>query len=150
MYIDVDYLYLMHMNGLSVTYCAVIRPIYYQHAYVAFIARNPDGCSISPHPPTHTHTHTHTRTPSVVIVVMFLYSILFPIHQIIFPCHFSVHIIIVSCCFPNPHCYVFPPSVTTPSLWPLLPTWISNYMTRKLWDEINYPFLNFNSCTAKV
>ena len=27
---------------------------------------------------------------------------------------------------------------------------ISNYMPRKVWDEITYSFLNFNSCTVEV
>ena len=31
-----------------------------------------------------------------------------------------------------------------------IPAWISNYMTRKVWDEITYPFLNFNGCTVEV
>ena len=40
--------------------------------------------------------------------------------------------------------------------WPLLlawftliPAWISNHVHHKLWDEINYPFINFNGCTVK-
>ena len=32
----------------------------------------------------------------------------------------------------------------------LIPVWISNYMLAKLWDEITYPFLNFNGCTVEV
>ena len=32
----------------------------------------------------------------------------------------------------------------------LILAWISNYMPRKVWDEITYPFLNFNSCTVEV
>ena len=44
-------------------------------------------------------------------------------------------------------------------LWPLLLTWInfnpsmvwiSDYMPRKVWDEIAYSFLNFNSTTVEV
>ena len=41
-------------------------------------------------------------------------------------------------------------------LWPLLltwinfTTWISNYIHYKVWDEIIYPFLNFNGCTVEV
>ena len=27
----------------------------------------------------------------------------------------------------------------------LIPAWISNYMPIKVWDEITYPFLNFNA-----
>ena len=29
-------------------------------------------------------------------------------------------------------------------------TWISNHMTSKMWDEITFPFLNFNGCTVEV
>ena len=32
----------------------------------------------------------------------------------------------------------------------LIPAWISNYTHYKLWDEITYPFLNFNGCTIEV
>ena len=32
----------------------------------------------------------------------------------------------------------------------LIPAWISNHMPRKVWDEITYPFLNFNGCTVGV
>ena len=32
----------------------------------------------------------------------------------------------------------------------LIPAWISNYMPGKVWDEIIYPFLNFNGCTVEV
>ena len=32
----------------------------------------------------------------------------------------------------------------------LIPTWMSNRMPSKLWDEITYPFLNFNGCTVDV
>ena len=32
----------------------------------------------------------------------------------------------------------------------LIPAWISNHMPGKVWDEITYPFLNFNSCTVEV
>ena len=28
--------------------------------------------------------------------------------------------------------------------------WISNYIHYKVWDEITYPFLNFNGCTVEV
>ena len=43
--------------------------------------------------------------------------------------------------------------------WPVLltridfnmnPTWISNYIACKVWDEITYPFPNFNGCTIDV
>ena len=30
------------------------------------------------------------------------------------------------------------------------PTGISNYMHCKVWDEITYPFINFNGCTVEV
>ena len=32
----------------------------------------------------------------------------------------------------------------------LISAWISNYVTYKVWDEITYPFLNFNGCTVEV
>ena len=32
----------------------------------------------------------------------------------------------------------------------LIPAWTSNHMPHKVWDEITYPFLNFNSCTVEV
>ena len=32
----------------------------------------------------------------------------------------------------------------------LIPAWISNHTPSKVWDEITYPFLNFNSCTIEV
>ena len=32
----------------------------------------------------------------------------------------------------------------------LIPAWISNYVHFKMWDEITYPFLNFNGTTIKV
>ena len=32
----------------------------------------------------------------------------------------------------------------------LIPAWISNYMPGKMWDEITYPFLNFNGATVEV
>ena len=32
----------------------------------------------------------------------------------------------------------------------LIPAWISNYMPGKVWDEITYPFLNFNGYTDEV
>ena len=35
-------------------------------------------------------------------------------------------------------------------LGPLLLTWISNYIHHNVWDEITYPFLNFNSATVEV
>ena len=30
----------------------------------------------------------------------------------------------------------------------LIPAWISNHMSNKAWDEITYPFPNFNGCTV--
>ena len=30
----------------------------------------------------------------------------------------------------------------------LIPAWISNYIHYKAWDEITYPFLNFNGATV--
>ena len=32
----------------------------------------------------------------------------------------------------------------------LIPAWIINYIHNKVWNEITYPFLNFNRCTAEV
>ena len=32
----------------------------------------------------------------------------------------------------------------------LIPAWISNYSHQRVWDEITYPFLNFNSATVDV
>ena len=32
----------------------------------------------------------------------------------------------------------------------LIPTWMSNYIHFNVWDEITYPFLNFNSATIEV
>ena len=32
----------------------------------------------------------------------------------------------------------------------LIPAWISNYIHYNTWDEITYPFLNFNGCTVEV
>ena len=32
----------------------------------------------------------------------------------------------------------------------LIPAWISNHLPGKVWDEITYPFLNFNGCTVEV
>ena len=32
----------------------------------------------------------------------------------------------------------------------LIPVWISNHTLSKLWDEIIYPFPNFNSATVDV
>ena len=31
----------------------------------------------------------------------------------------------------------------------LIPAWISNYMPSNKWDEITYPFLNFNGATVE-
>ena len=32
----------------------------------------------------------------------------------------------------------------------LIPVWISNSILYKMWDEITYPFSNFNGCTVEV
>ena len=32
----------------------------------------------------------------------------------------------------------------------LIPAWISNYTHYNVWDEITYPFLNFNGGTVEV
>ena len=31
-----------------------------------------------------------------------------------------------------------------------MPTWISNNIPQEGWDEITYPFLNFNGYTAEI
>ena len=36
------------------------------------------------------------------------------------------------------------------SLVPAVIEWKSNHMPSKVWDEITYPFLNFNGCTIEV
>ena len=33
---------------------------------------------------------------------------------------------------------------------PRIPVWLSNSLASKVWDEITYPFPNFNSCTIKI
>ena len=35
-------------------------------------------------------------------------------------------------------------------LRPLLPTWISDHIYQKVWDEITYPFLNIRGLTVEV
>ena len=35
-------------------------------------------------------------------------------------------------------------------LGPLLLTWIINYIHYNVWDEISYPFLNFNGAAVEV
>ena len=37
-----------------------------------------------------------------------------------------------------------------PTWFNLIPAWISNYIHYKVWDEITYPFLNFNDATVEV
>ena len=32
----------------------------------------------------------------------------------------------------------------------LIPAWISNYTHYNVWEEITYPFLNFNGATVEV
>ena len=31
-----------------------------------------------------------------------------------------------------------------------MPPWIGNHMPSKVWDEITYPYLNFNGTTVEV
>ena len=51
-------------------------------------------------------------------------------------------------------CGMFPANRVFIIMLPLwtnkLPAWISNHMPSKVWDEITYPFPNFNSCTVEV
>ena len=32
----------------------------------------------------------------------------------------------------------------------LIPAWINSYIDYRMWDEITYPFLNFNGATVEV
>ena len=32
----------------------------------------------------------------------------------------------------------------------LIPVWICNYIHYNVWDEITYPFLNFNGATVEI
>ena len=32
----------------------------------------------------------------------------------------------------------------------LIPAWISNHTHYEMWDEISYPFLNYNCCIVEV
>ena len=44
-------------------------------------------------------------------------------------------------------------STCSPFYWhglTLIPAWICNHIHYKMWDEINYPFLNFNGATVEV
>ena len=50
--------------------------------------------------------------------------------------------------------------IARPSVWgmgclflhglTLIPAWIINHMLSETWDEITYPFINFNGCTVEV
>ena len=31
-----------------------------------------------------------------------------------------------------------------------IPAWINTYIHDNVWDEINYPFPNFNGCTVEI
>ena len=45
------------------------------------------------------------------------------------------------------------PQTRGPFYWSeltLIPAWISKHTLRKVWDEITYPFPNFNGCTIEV
>ena len=35
-------------------------------------------------------------------------------------------------------------------LWGIIPAWISNYIHYNVWDEITFPFPNFNGSTVEV
>ena len=55
-------------------------------------------------------------------------------------------------CFPK-----YPLKISRDVHWSLLltwinvnPAWISNYIHYTVWDEITYPFPNFNGCTVEV
>ena len=38
----------------------------------------------------------------------------------------------------------------TNMVWYLIPAWISNHKSSNVWDEITYPFPNFNGCAIEV
>ena len=38
----------------------------------------------------------------------------------------------------------------TNMVWLLIPAWISDYIHYNVWEEITYPFPNFNGCTVEV
>ena len=45
------------------------------------------------------------------------------------------------------------PDFSSPFYWyglTLILAWISNQMSRKVWDKIIYPFLNFNGASVEV
>ena len=42
------------------------------------------------------------------------------------------------------------PILSHPPVAPLIQAWICNHMPSKVWDEITYPFLNFNGATVEV
>ena len=44
---------------------------------------------------------------------------------------------------------VMDPPMSTIAVTPFI-AWISNHKPSKVWDEITYPFLNFNGCTVEV
>ena len=46
--------------------------------------------------------------------------------------------------------YIYRPTDSFDTFDPfnLISAWISNYMANKVWDEITYPFLNFNGATS--
>ena len=41
-------------------------------------------------------------------------------------------------------------SQDTENEWPLLLTWLSNYIHYNMWNKITYPFPNFNSTVIEV
>ena len=70
----------------------------------------------------------------------------FYIDVAIYPCHKSKHwisqsLISVRRCPQGP---LYLHGLT------LIPAWISNHIPSKVWDEIPYPFLNFNGYTVEV
>ena len=72
--------------------------------------------------------------------------VLFPVEPYLLSCYLN------TVCNMSPELAVI--SVTRGSFYEhgltLIPVWISNYIYYKLWDEIIYPFLNFNGCNVEV
>ena len=43
-----------------------------------------------------------------------------------------------------------PTNVVSGAALTFIPAWINNYTHYNVWDEITYPFLNFNGATVEV
>ena len=49
------------------------------------------------------------------------------------------------CVYPTPGAHLLTWLILMP-VW----IWINDHMPTKVWDEIDYPFPNFNGCTVEV